>query len=384
MATARPFIFISYAHENARIVSSTVNRLNAMGYNIWYDREIGIGSAWTDELAKAITDCAVFIVFISVESAISLFVRSEIEFALRERKTIVPIYLDPIDKLPPGLALGLNSIQGVVGSSSAAIADKLGAWFKQNKIPKASPDRAKRIRRRVLAASVLLIAALAGLTYAAARFRPNIEPYLQIAAKKSAPAGAIALDKERYAPAEPLAIKADKAAQKQTTGGAIALVARAGAPDDEIIASKESKNASGKIILRAPGLEGEYEARLYAKNSGSLIAIKRFVVSGTAFGGCKVGANKRSYTAREKIVVKIGGVKKDAIDSRMTVGLWRVWEGGDNAIEKKIVAKQNASLSFFAPSAIGRYEIRVYNNADILAGATLMAKTSISVRSLSE
>ncbi|MDR1452311.1 MAG: toll/interleukin-1 receptor domain-containing protein [Helicobacteraceae bacterium] len=380
MATTRPFAFISYAHQNARIVLAVVNRLTAAGYDIWCDREIGVSSTWTNEIARAIGDCAAFIVFVSIGSAGSLFVRSEIEFALRERKTIVPVYLDPVGKLPPGFALGLNSIQGVIGPGSAAIAEKLAAWFDQNNIPKSSEAYAREAKKRVLATAFVCLIALGGLTYAAAKFRPAIKEYLQTMSKEQASIAAIALAKERYAPAEPMTINLDKAVQKQSSNGAIASIAAVDAQDS--VPFKEVSADEAKIVLRAPGETGEYEIRIRAKDDGEPIAIKRFFVVGNALGACRIAADKNVYNSREKIAAKVIGAKKDAIDGRMVVGVWRVWESGDNAIEKKIVDKKNVSLSFVAPSAIGRYEIRAYNNADILTDATLMAKVAISVRDL--
>ena len=58
-----PFIFISYAHEDADIVATVIEGIASGGYNIWYDQGIGVSTIWSDEIAKAITACKVFVVF---------------------------------------------------------------------------------------------------------------------------------------------------------------------------------------------------------------------------------------------------------------------------------------------------------------------------------
>jgi hypothetical protein len=383
MTSAKSSVFISYAHENARIVSAVVERIERAGYSVWYDRDIKVSSVWTDEIAGAIDGCEVVVVFLSRESVASLFVQSEIEYAFRRQKKIVPVYLDPVEKLPPGLALGLNSIQGVVANGSAAIAERICVGLSHNKVGKKT---SKPLIKLFAVLLVLLIAAIAA-GYLAYEYDPRAKRFLKTEWKRLertlAPQTTIALTlaKTTYAPAEPLVVKLDAAIQKKISSDAIVVgIANIGAPDGEWLAVKEPSKPSAAVVLRVPGETGRFEARVYVKGGGSPIASKIFAVAGNAFGACNVKTNKSSYNFKEKISVKISGAKKDAIDDRMIVGVWRVWASGETAIEKKIVAKKDATIVFFAPNVNGRYEIRVYNNAEILAEATLTAKARISVR----
>ncbi|MCL2010939.1 MAG: toll/interleukin-1 receptor domain-containing protein [Synergistaceae bacterium] len=108
------FIFVSYAHKDARFVFPVIDGINANGYKVWYDGGIRISASWTDEIAKAVQTCAVFLTFISKNAMESDFVRREIEFALTiPKKTIIPVYLDGMDVLPSGLALMLSTTQGI-------------------------------------------------------------------------------------------------------------------------------------------------------------------------------------------------------------------------------------------------------------------------------
>ncbi|MDR1912640.1 MAG: toll/interleukin-1 receptor domain-containing protein [Helicobacteraceae bacterium] len=370
--------FVSYAHENARIVASVVDRLAEAGYSVWYDREIRASSTWTDEIARAIDECEIFIVFLSIEAVASLFVQSEIEYAFRRQKKIIPVYLDPIENLPPGLALGLNKVQGVVGNGSASIAKKLYVCLEQNNIPKSS----KASLKGFLASAFVFVAIVSALSFAAYRYENEIERFLQVGQKEGKPIGAIALAKTKYAPAEPIEIRLDKAAQKGAKEGFVCEIIEVGADKREPIERREGKSAGEKIVLRAPGIAGEFEARAYAKNGGTLLAVKRFAVAGSASYSYKIATDKTTYNASEKISIKLSGVKSDSIDKRVTIGVWRIWSSSSEPIETKIVDKKNQSVTFLAPKESGRYEIRIYNNAEILTSATLTAKAQINVRNL--
>jgi hypothetical protein len=124
------FVFVSYDHDDSDVVFPIIESVSASGYALWYDKGINISSTWTDEIALAIMKCKIFVVFISKNSVESSYVRSEIEFALNNKIKIIPVYLDGLEILPPGLALGLNTTQGItdVGSQdeiAAHICDAL-------------------------------------------------------------------------------------------------------------------------------------------------------------------------------------------------------------------------------------------------------------------
>ncbi|MCZ6774144.1 MAG: TIR domain-containing protein, partial [Proteobacteria bacterium] len=63
-----PYVFVSYAHEDAELVYPEIARLYAEGFNIWYDEGIGPGWTWRDEVALALTQCKVFHYFVTVRS----------------------------------------------------------------------------------------------------------------------------------------------------------------------------------------------------------------------------------------------------------------------------------------------------------------------------
>jgi formylglycine-generating enzyme required for sulfatase activity len=105
-----PYIFISYAHVDGERVYPEIKALHDQGYRIWYDEGIAPGSEWREEIAKAISGCAIFIVFISQNAIQSRNVTREIHYALDETKLMLVVHLEEVS-LPPGLKLGMGDIQ---------------------------------------------------------------------------------------------------------------------------------------------------------------------------------------------------------------------------------------------------------------------------------
>jgi hypothetical protein len=109
---AEPFAFISYAHLDAEAVYPEIQRLDLMGYRIWYDEGIDPGNEWPEEVANALKTCAQFIVFITQRAIGSRNVRNEINYALKLSKPFFAIHLVETE-LPPGMDLQMSSIQAI-------------------------------------------------------------------------------------------------------------------------------------------------------------------------------------------------------------------------------------------------------------------------------
>jgi hypothetical protein len=59
-----PYIFVSYAHEDKDALAD-IEKLNALGYRIWYDVKIQGTKEWQTAIISAIDACTVFLVFVS-------------------------------------------------------------------------------------------------------------------------------------------------------------------------------------------------------------------------------------------------------------------------------------------------------------------------------
>ena len=108
-----PYIFVSYAHKNAEAVFAEINRWNKQGYNIWYDEGIAPGNEWEEEIAKALENCRLFVVFITPDSIESKNCRDEIYYALDSGLPIIAIHLTQTN-LKGGLKLRMSSIQAIL------------------------------------------------------------------------------------------------------------------------------------------------------------------------------------------------------------------------------------------------------------------------------
>lgn len=108
-----PYIFVSYAHADAEMVFAEISRFNKQGYKIWYDEGIAPGNEWTDEIADALSGCALFLVFITPNSAASSNVRDEIHFALDENIPFISIHLKETE-LKGGLKLRIGAKQAIL------------------------------------------------------------------------------------------------------------------------------------------------------------------------------------------------------------------------------------------------------------------------------
>jgi hypothetical protein len=108
-----PYRFVSYSHQDKNRVYPEILRLYNLGYRIWYDKGIEPGCEFPDEVAKAIKNSSLFMVFISHQAVQSDNVENEINFALENKIKILPIYLEET-KLTEGLQLQIGRRQGVM------------------------------------------------------------------------------------------------------------------------------------------------------------------------------------------------------------------------------------------------------------------------------
>lgn len=126
-----PYIFVSYAHEDAALVYPEIARLRDQGYNIWYDEGINPGSSWRDEVALALTQSKVFLYFVTPRSVSSSNCLKEVNFCLSRERQILAVHLENT-VLPVGLELSLSDMQAIIRDdhSDQAYQDKLSDCFK--------------------------------------------------------------------------------------------------------------------------------------------------------------------------------------------------------------------------------------------------------------
>ncbi|MBP3700547.1 MAG: TIR domain-containing protein [Lachnospiraceae bacterium] len=109
----QPYIFISYAHKDSKIVYPILEELERRGYRIWYDDGIAPGSEWPENIARHLGDCALALAFISPNSIASDNCRREVTFALSKKKAFLAIMLQET-KMSPGMELQLSAQQCIM------------------------------------------------------------------------------------------------------------------------------------------------------------------------------------------------------------------------------------------------------------------------------
>lgn len=89
-----PYIFVSYARRDSRVVYPMIRRLQAEGYRVWYDKAIRKGDKWADVIRERLQHCCVFLIFMSRAAHKSREVRRECTAAEFREQDIVPVFLN--------------------------------------------------------------------------------------------------------------------------------------------------------------------------------------------------------------------------------------------------------------------------------------------------
>lgn len=106
-------VFISYSSKDTEIVNEVVNMLETSGISYWKAPEmIPAGSNYAKEIPRVICECDIFLLIISEDSQRSIWVEKEIDFAINNRKVIVPLKLTE-GKLTDMFSFYLNNVQMV-------------------------------------------------------------------------------------------------------------------------------------------------------------------------------------------------------------------------------------------------------------------------------
>ena len=112
------FIFVSYKREDIPRITLFLHRLVEWGYKFWYDRGIPGGAEWDALIEEKISQCGIFLVFLSEAAVQSKWVRREIKFADSENRPILGIRLDKNLELKHGLKVVMNQYQMIDASDT--------------------------------------------------------------------------------------------------------------------------------------------------------------------------------------------------------------------------------------------------------------------------
>ncbi len=108
----KPYIFISYSHKDDKKVWGIIEKLNKLGYRLWYDKGIDPGTEWADNISEHILKCSMLIAMISKNYIESDNCTDEITFARDKKINRLIIYIEEV-ALPPAMEMRLSRLQAI-------------------------------------------------------------------------------------------------------------------------------------------------------------------------------------------------------------------------------------------------------------------------------
>lgn len=105
-----PFIFVSYCHRDEDFVYPMIQNLTANGYRVWFDDGIHTGDDWLETIAQHLNRCGVCVAVVSEAASSSHNFRNEINYALMQKKLLLPIVHTQFE-MSPGMRLLIGSTQ---------------------------------------------------------------------------------------------------------------------------------------------------------------------------------------------------------------------------------------------------------------------------------
>jgi len=104
-----PYIFINYCHKDKTLLYPVFEQMVRDGYRIWYDDGNQVGDDWLDNIENHLEECNAVVSFLSGNSSMSHSCKSEIVYAFKCRKKILPILIDNT-VLPKGLRMQMSHL----------------------------------------------------------------------------------------------------------------------------------------------------------------------------------------------------------------------------------------------------------------------------------
>jgi len=104
-----PYIFLSYCHKDSALVYPLFTQMVMDGYRVWYDDGNIAGDDWPENIANHLNKSCVCLAFISNNSSNSHNCNTEVTFAIKQQKKLLPVMLEDFS-LPLGLSMLLSSV----------------------------------------------------------------------------------------------------------------------------------------------------------------------------------------------------------------------------------------------------------------------------------
>jgi TIR domain len=119
-------IFLSYSRRDKVQCDEIARALQEKGFNVWRDtKDIRGGNRWRAEIEKGIKDSDIFVILLSPN--LSEYAQEELEFAHKNQKKIIGVWLKQRVELPEGYEIVLGGRQQIteIANDFAAGLEKL-------------------------------------------------------------------------------------------------------------------------------------------------------------------------------------------------------------------------------------------------------------------
>ena len=125
-------IFLSHASADSSVASKVAGVLRRHGLPVWYAPTNIVGAQqWQDEIGTALKRCDWFLVLLSPSSVESMWVKRELQYALRESRydgRITPVLIADCDFDDLSWVLASIQIVDIKSGDSAGFKELLRTW----------------------------------------------------------------------------------------------------------------------------------------------------------------------------------------------------------------------------------------------------------------
>ena len=96
MAAGIQSVFVSYTRKDQERVTSLLQGLRRLGYQVWYDQELSGGQEWWEAILEQIRGCDAVLLAVSPAGLESEACRAEIGYARQVGKAVLPVMVEAV------------------------------------------------------------------------------------------------------------------------------------------------------------------------------------------------------------------------------------------------------------------------------------------------
>ncbi|MDR1297891.1 MAG: TIR domain-containing protein [Deltaproteobacteria bacterium] len=371
-------VYFSYDKSDQDFVLPIIASVKAAGHRVWLDQGSTINSTWAELAVPAVSSAAAVVPFLSAERAGSKFGRAELEYALKEGKKILPVFLEGPSALPKDLREALTAGPGVYETADPEVVSKsILHYLEQLQVPKPDPPsdekidfvtRIPNIRKLKPCAVLIVLGALAllGLVILFATLR---QPAAQAPQAPGATAPATAPAEE--APAVPAA---DAPAEAPQPPEAAAPASEAPVPAGQAAPAEEVAPPAAGPPLRVVPAPDEQAAPAGPAADEEPVATPESS-DRPAFD---VEISGESFRPGEHFTATVSSVPDDLL-GQAVVGIFVKGAAADDFRVYVTVAEPDEVIDLTAPRLPGEYEVRTLVSGKPMTDEGLVDSFDITV-----